>query len=244
MALFHAFPGDSSSVQLSSLMKEIRPLSKSPFLSNQIPSCTANLAWTSAQQPPGRVSRVASGTGESACGSEGGPCTASTSVTCPSPRFLVPASSSSCWPWPQLVVDLKPASLQACQPASLPAPSARWAGLPVPLCPCLPPLSLPAYYLLPTTTTTAAARPASRDSLLSSTNSNQPQHPSRQLPLSVHSLPFRCRALPSTLHSLLSLHLLFILSIQDQNIPSKMAELRRKLVIVGDGACGKTCLLM
>lgn len=49
-------------------------------------------------------------------------------------------------------------------------------------------------------------------------------------------------------HPLTATHHIYIFSLplhhSRSNTSSKMAELRRKLVIVGDGACGKTCLLM
>ena len=47
-----------------------------------------------------------------------------------------------------------------------------------------------------------------------------------------------CREILSLVH-LFEIRILLIYS-----CVSKMAEIRRKLVIVGDGACGKTCLLM
>lgn len=56
---------------------------------------------------------------------------------------------------------------------------------------------------------------------------------------SLHSKPSHINPLHS--HPFLHPHTEGLLTL---SLPVVMAEIRRKLVIVGDGACGKTCLLM
>lgn len=69
-----------------------------------------------------------------------------------------------------------------------------------------------------------------------------PQHHSTATPSQTRS--FRDTHTTRDLRAVSSCFLLYLIPPTPNSTTSKMAEIRRKLVIVGDGACGKTCLLM
>jgi hypothetical protein len=71
--------------------------------------------------------------------------------------------------------------------------------------------------------------------------------PLTNFPSSFNPLRLQVSLLPATSDTRPVLPLIVALRSRSPSIiPSlvEMAEIRRKLVIVGDGACGKTCLLM